>query len=64
MICRDCGGENVKRDAWASWNFEKQDWVLDNYFDDAFCEDCEGSTSIDEEEVEHEPSATDPRGDQ
>lgn len=58
MICRDCGGENVKRDAWASWDFEKQDWILHVYFDEAHCDDCEGQTAIDEEEVEQSANAT------
>jgi len=51
MICADCGSKNVRRDAWASWNEEKQDWQLHNVFDDVFCEDCNDLSGIEQEEV-------------
>lgn len=54
MTCRECGSENVLRDAWAEWDYESQEWVLQNVFDAAFCEDCEGECSIDETEVKEE----------
>lgn len=47
-ICRKCGSQDVVKDAWAKWNIEKQEWVLDNVFDAAFCNSCEGETTIDE----------------
>ncbi len=50
MTCAHCGGDNVERDAWASWDIDKQEWVLENVFDYAYCQDCESETSINETE--------------
>ena len=57
MVCAECGSEDVLRDAWAEWCVETQEWVLQNVFDDAYCEKCEGECSIEgvvltEDEVE------------
>lgn len=52
MTCAHCGGVNVVRDAWASWDIDKQDWVLENIFDYTYCTDCENETSINETEIE------------
>jgi len=49
--CGTCGSEEVVRDAWAEWDFEKQEWVLADIFDDAWCNTCEGECSIEDEEV-------------
>lgn len=46
MCCATCGGENVKRDAWAEWNVELQMWELGQFFDHAACDDCGGETRI------------------
>lgn len=45
-ICNRCGSNAVLLDAYAEWDMEKQDWVLQNVFQDAVCEDCEGETSL------------------
>jgi len=47
MVCRTCGSNRVLRDAWAEWDVEKQDWVLQNVFDNSFCEVCDCETGID-----------------
>lgn len=52
MICIHCKGENVLLDAWASWDIENQEWVLESVYDHAHCHDCEGETTIQETEVE------------
>lgn len=52
MVCAYCGSENVLKDAWAEWDTEKQDWVLNNVFDHSFCEDCDSETSLNEEPIE------------
>lgn len=44
IICADCGSEEVRRDAWVSWNTETQEWELCSVFDESYCEDCEGTT--------------------
>lgn len=52
QCCATCGGENVKRDAWASWCDETQSWEIDSVFDNAWCDDCECECSIDRVEIE------------
>ena len=47
-ICKHCKSEDVVRDAWASWDDLKQEWVLDDIFDYAFCKKCDGKTSIED----------------
>ena len=54
MICKTCGSENVKKDAWAAWDEHKQEWVLDNIFDYEHCETCEGETTIIEKNLINE----------
>lgn len=46
-VCRTCGSPNVVKDAWAGWDEDKQNWVLENHFDDAFCNTCEENTKLD-----------------
>jgi hypothetical protein len=45
-VCNNCGGTDVVRDAWSSWDEDTQEWVLDNVFDYEFCQDCESETTI------------------
>ena len=47
MRCSACGSDHILRDAWATWDFMQQVWVLDQIFDHTFCERCEGDCSID-----------------
>lgn len=51
MICAECGGSNVMCDAWAEWDERRQKWVLQNTFDHAHCDDCDGETSLKEVEI-------------
>jgi hypothetical protein len=51
IICPDCGGDNVSRDAFADWDFDTQAWVLGHVFDQGHCHDCGKEVSLDEEEV-------------
>lgn len=46
VCCKTCGGQNVKRDAWASWDPDIQEWVLEQVFDAGHCDDCDGETSL------------------
>ena len=46
VCCKTCGGQNVKRDAWASWDPDIQEWVLGQVFDAGHCDDCGGETSL------------------
>jgi hypothetical protein len=52
VICSHCKSDNVLRDAWAEWDIDKQEWVLHATYDETFCEDCEGSTSVEEVEIQ------------
>lgn len=52
MVCATCGSENVVRGLFAEWDIEKQDWVLQNVFDDAMCDDCGQECRINEERIE------------
>ena len=48
QVCGNCGGEDVRVDAWAVWNVEEQKWELETTFDAGNCSDCDGECSIDE----------------
>ena len=52
IICRDCKSTDVARDAWAYWNFEKQEWDISSIFDEAYCFQCDASSTL----VEAEPA--------
>lgn len=52
ILCNQCGGSKVTRDAWAEWSVENQDWQLGAVYDYAFCHDCEGETRLVEVELE------------
>lgn len=45
-ICTKCGSERVARDAWACWNRETGLWEIENVFDQLFCHQCEGDTTV------------------
>jgi hypothetical protein len=46
MICGDCGGEDVVRDAWASWDVGSQTWELRLTLDAAFCHNCDTEVTL------------------
>jgi hypothetical protein len=51
-VCKTCGSENVVSDAYVSWNVETQDWdIVESVFDMEFCYDCEGETTVVDEEI-------------
>ena len=51
FICARCSSDLVRRDAWAEWDTENQEWTLDSVFDYAHCGDCDGGTKIEEVEI-------------
>ena len=51
IVCRDCGSEDVARDAWASWDVERQEWVLGAVLDDGHCHRCEAPAKLVEQLV-------------
>ncbi|HUD92251.1 hypothetical protein [Sphingobium sp.] len=46
-ICNVCGSDHVTRDAWATWDVEAQDWILEVAFDHAHCHSCMGHARLD-----------------
>lgn len=54
MVCSHCGSTDVRKDADAIWNVEKQEWELVAVYDNTTCEDCGGECSLLEVEVEEE----------
>lgn len=51
MKCKTCDSENVLKDAYAEWDVMLQEWVIQNVFDDSYCETCEGECKIKEVEL-------------
>lgn len=45
-VCRQCGSDDVLKDAYACWNVETQEWELLTTFDEFVCEKCEGPTQV------------------
>lgn len=52
MKCANCLGTDVRKDAWASWNSETDEWELSAVFDENWCEECEMSCDIVQDELE------------
>lgn len=48
IVCSTCGSANVRRDAWAEWQPETQEWVLGSVFDYGECDVCEGESRLEE----------------
>ncbi len=45
-VCSHCGSADVLRDAYAYWDVDRQEWVLEAVYDDAFCRACDGETTL------------------
>ena len=52
IACRQCGSTDVRRDAYAAWDVEAQEWVLATVFDQGYCETCESEAVLEESPVE------------
>ena len=48
IVCRDCGSQDVRRDAWAEWDAERQQWFLGALFDQGYCEACGEEATLEE----------------
>lgn len=46
VICARCGSENVRADAYASWDADVGDWILHSVYDERTCEVCETSVAL------------------
>ena len=47
-VCKECRSMDVKRDAWAVWDIKTQAWELLSTYDTAYCNACEGETTLEE----------------
>lgn len=56
IVCGRCGGHNVRRDAWAEWDVDAQEWVLGEVFDYGHCVVCAGESRLKEVELMEEGS--------
>jgi hypothetical protein len=53
MVCSHCGSENVLCDAYAEWDFDAQQWEIQNTFDKGgYCVDCDGECRIKAKQLE------------
>ncbi len=50
-ICATCRSDQIKLDAWAAWSIETQSWELAATMELAFCENCDGETTLVEQPV-------------
>lgn len=49
MVCAHCGSERVHADAYAGWDVDQQEWVLEQTFDKGhYCDDCDGECRLEE----------------
>ncbi|HEX9472485.1 MAG TPA: hypothetical protein VF957_23415 [Bradyrhizobium sp.] len=46
IVCSNCGSDDVRRDATASWNIETQAWELSAVQDQGYCQHCQGEASL------------------
>lgn len=53
-VCGTCGSTDVLLDAFVEWDEVEQTWVIQNTFDAAYCETCEGEASIEDQPLEEE----------
>ena len=54
FICSTCKGDGVTLDANAEFNEDTQKWELASTFQQAFCQDCDGETSLKKVPIENE----------
>lgn len=45
-ICATCKTDDVRRDAFASWDVETQSWELSETYDYSHCNNCEGEARL------------------
>jgi hypothetical protein len=46
-VCRTCGSDQVRCDAYAAWDVDSQQWeIAETYDKGAWCEGCDGETTL------------------
>ena len=52
-VCSECGSEDIRVNAWVMWDFEKQEYVIDDFWsNEAWCEDCQDNVVEIDKEIE------------
>jgi len=52
--CTECGTDDLLFDAWAKWDYEKQEHVLVDVYPKAICNNCKGECGVNETETEED----------
>ena len=52
VVCVKCGSDDVRLDAFAMWDKEKQEWVLDSVYDTSWCNSCGSEHDLAFKEIE------------
>lgn len=53
--CSKCGGTQIYLDAWADWDWRKQEWALHSTHGNPWCDTCEGTCTYSMVESNKEP---------
>jgi hypothetical protein len=46
MICKHCQSDNITQVCDTRWNFDKQQWIVSDTWNNFYCHDCDNSTNI------------------
>lgn len=57
-VCSKCKSTEIVKDAFAEWSVAEQTWVLHSVYDNTYCNSCEESCNLEDEEVCEEPSGS------
>jgi peroxiredoxin len=52
--CTECESEDVLFDAYVKWDYEKQQYIIDDVYPKAFCNVCIGECQTFETEIEED----------
>jgi hypothetical protein len=51
-VCSICESDDVVTDGWLKWDIDKQEWVVDDIFDNGYCKSCEGEATVVDQKME------------
>lgn len=51
-VCTYCGSTDILVDSWVVWNECTQEFDIENIFDYAYCNECQGETKILDKELD------------
>jgi hypothetical protein len=50
-VCKYCGSKNITKSGDARWDIETQSWYLNETWNNWYCHDCDGETSVEKVEI-------------